>query len=148
MATLSDPFLSAVFSNLAKAAEKQQLAEDSQFFVGLSNRFVSTEPATGNLEAFQDAVVSDIESGYPAVSEKASDEAAGDSGAQRCVKWGEKVTSIQKSLLNRYVSKGEDLFDGKNLYICEACGFIALGSEVPDICPVCKAPPSRFSKIR
>ncbi|MDF1568989.1 MAG: hypothetical protein P1P77_13305 [Spirochaetaceae bacterium] len=57
------------------------------------------------------------------------------------------MSAIQKSLINRYESKGEEIFDDKNIYVCEACGFIALSEDLPEICPVCKAPKSRFTKV-
>jgi len=37
--------------------------------------------------------------------------------------------------------------DDSSLFVCEACGFIFLGKAAPEICPVCKAPAKRFSKV-
>lgn len=145
----TEPVLSAIFSNLAKAAEKQQIPEDADFFNKLSGEFwksVSESSDGGTLSLLTAGVETDLTEGYPAVSAFA--DSLPDPGAQRCVKWGEKATSIQKSLLSRYASKGDDLFDGKGLYVCEACGFIALADDFPELCPVCKAPKSRFSKVK
>lgn len=61
---------------------------------------------------------------------------------------GEKVTWTQKALLDRYAARSEDLLVGKDFYLCEACGFIFLGTEMPEVCPVCKAPRSRFSFVK
>jgi rubrerythrin len=145
----TEPVLSAIFSNLAKAAEKQQIPEDADFFTELSGEFwksVSVPSEKATISSLSAGVESDLNEGYPRVSALA--DGLPDPGAQRCVKWGEKATSIQKSLLSRYASKGEALFDGKGLYVCEACGFIALADDFPELCPVCKAPKSRFSKVK
>ena len=151
MKQLDQPVLSAILSNLSKAAEKQDRFDDAAMFEKLSGEFLSTGASAneGGLDALtaeKADVEKDLSERYPAIGRLA--DAIPDSGAQRCVKWGEKVSSIQKSLLSRYDSKGEALLEGKNLYICEACGFIALADQVPELCPVCKAPKSRFSKLQ
>jgi rubrerythrin len=63
----------------------------------------------------------------------------------RALTWGKKMTSIQNSLIKRFAAKGDSVLkDDQKVYICEACGFIILKEGVPDVCPVCKAPSSRF----
>ena len=146
MEQITDPVLSAIFSNLSKAAEKQDRTDEAALFAKLSGDYWKPDPTKGGFEALRVLVEKDLNIGYTTISKRADE--LPDSGAQRCVKWGEKVTSIQKSLLNRYESKGEALFDHKNVYVCEACGFIALAGDIPETCPVCKAPKSRFSKIQ
>lgn len=151
MDNYSNAILSAILSNLAKAAEKQQLHAEARDLGEQSQGY--WEPLSGNaptdgINALRKAVEADITVGYPSITSAAARDRADDPGALRCVKWGEKVSSIQKSLLSRYESKGEDLFTGKNLYICEACGFIALAVDIPQLCPVCKAPKSRFSRVK
>ena len=69
-------------------------------------------------------------------------------GALRAATWGQKVTTSQRALIDRYLSKGQELLDGKKLFVCEACGFIFLGDSPPPICPTCKAPQSRFSVVK
>ena len=36
---------------------------------------------------------------------------------------------------------------GKNVYVCEICGFAYVGDDAPDICPVCKAPKDAFELL-
>ena len=105
-----------------------------------------SEAADMDLAEVRDALSKSLAGEYPAC--KAAAEAKADRGVLRSLVWGEKVTTIEKSLIDRYLSKGEALLEGKNLYVCEACGFIFLGSDVPEICPVCKAPSSRFSVVK
>ena len=137
---------SAVFSNLAKAAEKQQLLRASELFGTLSEYYADTDPQEAGLADLKSLVSEDIEVYYPAVNELAGPE--GDRGSLRAARWGEKVTKIQRGLVGRYETKGEDLIGDQQLYVCEACGFIYLGETAPDICPVCKAPSSRFAIIK
>ncbi|MHC1692400.1 MAG: rubredoxin-like domain-containing protein [Sphaerochaetaceae bacterium] len=87
----------------------------------------------------------DLATLYPDATSVA--EALKDRGAQRALLWGKKVTSIHKSLLGRFQKQQNELLKAGHLYICEACGFIAIASEAPAICPICKAPASRFNMI-
>lgn len=145
MKEIPKPVVSAIFSNLAKAAEKQDRHSEFVMLDKLSGEYWKPDPAAGGLDSFKAGLEKDLDELYPGVQKMAVD--VPDSGAQRCVKWGEKVSAIQKSLINRYASKGEELFDNKNIYICESCGFIALSEDFPELCPVCKAPKSRFAKV-
>lgn len=140
--------LAFIFSNLAKAAEKQTHIEISSLTSELSAYFSQSIPLKSevNKDSFLASVVNDIDNLYPQVT--ASGEEVGDRGALRCATWGKKVTSIHKSLLARYEKQGDALLEGKEVYVCEACGYIAIGEEVPNLCPICKAPSSRFVKIK
>lgn len=70
-----------------------------------------------------------------------------DRGALRMSVWGGKVNAIEKTVTDRYLKAGDALLQGKSIFVCEACGFIFIGQEAPEICPVCKAPHIRFTKI-
>ena len=137
--------LSVVFSNLAKAAEKQQNYEEADEFGRMAESCDAAVSEQGGRSELSDMIAADLEQSYPIIQKEA--EAAGDRGVQRALRWGSKVTAIHKSLIDRYESKGDELFEEKGLFLCEACGFIFLGDSVPVVCPVCKAPSARFSKI-
>jgi len=137
--------LSIIYSNLAKAAEKQQNVAVSGRYAGLSQTYREGTDGLGGLEELGALLRKDLEDAIPAAV--AAAEESGDRGALRALRWGEKVAKIEKSLIDRYMKQGDALFDGKDFYICQACGFIYSGSTVPDICPICKAPSSRFSKV-
>ena len=136
--------LSIIFSNLAKASEKQQKYELQAAYSGLADEYRESKNGA-DLASIKEDLVKTLAEDYPDVQAEAK--ALNDRGVQRALVWGQKVTTIQKSLIDRYLSKGEALTEGKDIYICEACGFIYLGTETPVLCPVCKAPSSRFSKI-
>jgi rubrerythrin len=138
--------LSAVFSNLAKASEKQHLPESSALLSQLAERFTGGDTPGDDLSELRDHLVADVENWYPAVNKGGTD--SSDRGVLRAARWGEKVTKAQRGLIDRYASKGEELLADADLYICEACGFIFVGTQAPEICPVCKAPSPRFSLVK
>jgi len=155
---------SAVFSNLAKASEKQWRLSEAELFWRLSGYFDDAQldqplegepntPNTLNAEGANEPVfkglarriAEDDSTYFPAV--KSAAEAAEDRGALRMAVWGSKVNAIQKSVIERAEKLGDALLQDKSIFVCEACGFIFIGREAPEICPVCKAPRSRFSQI-
>ncbi len=138
--------LSPVFSNLAKAATKQQRYEEAGLFSQLAEQMYVEVPKKGNLDSLKDSMIKDIDIHYPEIRKAA--QAVGDRGALRAVTWGEKVTKIHKSLIARYASKGDAIMDGNEIFICEACGFIAIAPSPPNRCPICKVDSSRFSKVK
>lgn len=143
----SERALSAICSNLAKACEKQHKAEEASLFKDLSTYFNQQTKGEQKLENSQLSgyIATDIETNYSAIENSAT--AVGDRGALRCMTWGKKVTAIHKSILTRYEKQKENLLTNNNLYVCDACGFIAIAPQVIEICPICKAPSSRFVKI-
>ena len=138
--------LSVLFSNLAKAAEKQQREEEQGLFSFLAGRLWDGPAPGGNLAELREKIASDIPGAYGEINHAAAEK--GDRGILRALRWGEKVTTLQKSLIDRFLDKGDALLEGNDLFVCEACGFVFLGSQVPEICPVCKAPSKRFSKVK
>ncbi len=145
--TYSPVALSAICSNLSKACSKQFRTKEADLFSQLADYFGKHAPVVDN-ESFQtleSSAQEDLVRFYPSISKLA--EEIGDRGTQRALTWGKKVTSIHKSLLGRFQKQQDSLLDSGNLYICEACGFIGLSPDTPELCPICKAPASRFTKI-
>jgi rubrerythrin len=138
--------LSIIYSNLEKAADKQQNPGLSGRYGELSAAYRTREAAAaGGLTELAVLIRKDLEEGIPAAL--AAAEKSVDRGALRALKWGEKVSKIDASLISRFQKQGEALLEEKDLFVCQACGFIYLGSDVPEICPVCKAPASRFTQV-
>ena len=146
--------LSLVFSNLALSSQKQHRPRMERLFGALSQSFgtkvkkeysdeIRERGTTGALSSLQNTVGEDLDVLYPEGFKLA--EAAKNRGALRALTWGKKVTSIQNSLIRRYAKQGSDLLkEGESVYVCDACGFIIVKHETPEICPVCKAPANRF----
>jgi len=135
-----------ILTNLAKASKKQQNTDESQVFLTLADLYSKTAKRDTNLETIEESLQEKLKTEYPVLQEQAA--AIGDRGDLRTLTWGKKVTTIQKSLIHRYRKTGEALLSEQDIYICEACGFIFLGEKSPDICPICKAPRKRFSKVK
>ena len=70
-----------------------------------------------------------------------------DRGTARICVWGEKVTRMLSSLVERYLLEGEELLEGTDIWVCTTCGFVYIGDEPPELCPVCKVPAWKFEKI-
>ncbi|MDD3919828.1 MAG: hypothetical protein PHO41_01435 [Eubacteriales bacterium] len=139
--------LSALFSNLARGCEKQYLPEQAAAFTRLADFYAAAAPvpAESGTDALLSAAQKDESDAFPAAFAAAEEQ--GDRGAQRALRWSDKVTRIQKSLLTRRKKLGDALTDNKNVYVCTICGFISIGDAPPALCPVCKAPDWKFEKV-
>ena len=143
---LSAGQLSALCSNLARGCEKQYKNEEAGMFRELADYFSSITPAVQDaaVESVAALLQSDIDN-YGNV--RATADAAGDRGAARVCVWGEKVTRMLSSLVNRYLRDGETMLADTGIWVCTVCGFIYIGDEAPELCPVCKVPAWKFEKI-
>ena len=61
--------------------------------------------------------------------------------------WGEKVTTMVRSLLEQYLRQGEDFLKNTQVWVCTVCGFVYVGDAPPELCPVCKVPAWKFEKV-
>ncbi len=140
--------MSALCSNLARGCEKQYKDEEAALFTELSAYFKAAspqakEPDTAKLLSL---INKDLESGFPS-AHAAAETAPRDRGALRALTWSEKVTRIQKSILERWQKEGDAMLENTGVWVCTICGFIYIGNELPEICPVCKVPNWKFEKI-
>ena len=143
---LSAGQLAALCSNLARGCEKQYKNEEAGLFRELADYFTKITPAVEDVsvEKLAAALQNDIDQ-YGNV--RAAADAASDRGAARICVWGEKVTRMLSSLVNRYLKEGEAMLAGTNIWVCSTCGFVYIGDEAPELCPVCKVPAWKFEKI-
>lgn len=147
MKELSPLEISALCTNLARGCEKQYKPEEAALFNQLAEYFKNaTAPAKSpNFDQLIALIEKDLEEGFPAANTVAED--VRDRGALRALVWSEKVTRILKSLLTRYQKEGEAMLQSTGVYVCTICGFIYIGDNLPDICPVCKVPNWKFEKV-
>ena len=138
---------SALCSNLAKGCEKQYLPEQAAAFRRLAAWFAaqSKTEADPSFEQLLDRVNADLNALYPAAGKTSRDN--GDRGAQRSLVWSEKVTRILRSLLTRYAQEGDAMLENTGVYVCTICGFVYVGNDLPEVCPVCKVPNRKFERI-
>ena len=139
--------LAAICSNLAKGCEKQYRAEEAELFMQLAAYYEKRIPK-GEARDFTQLLTlidQELNNEYPAAKEAAT--ANRDRGSLRALVWGEKVSRILTSLLGKFDKQGDALLNGTNIYVCEICGFVYVGNEPPEICPVCKVPNLKISMI-
>lgn len=144
---LSAGELSALCSNLAKGCEKQPLTEEMGWFYQLADYYKSkVSSQNGNdLDVIAKLVNADLAEGYSKANAVAAEK--GDRGASRALIWGEKVSRMISSLLERYAKEGDAMLENTKIYVCDICGFVYVGNDLPDICPVCKVPNFKISQI-
>lgn len=144
---LSPGALAALCSNLARGCEKQYRPEEAAQFQMLADFFTAAAPAPvdGSLDRLLALIEADLQEGYPALQSAAR--AQGDRGTQRICVWGEKVTRILDSLLRRYQREGEAFLQDTQVWVCSVCGFVYVGEEPPELCPVCKVPAWKFEAV-
>lgn len=145
MKKLTPGQLSALFSNLARGSEKQYKQEEAKLFTELADYFrsITPNPEDSSIVYLSELLKKDIED-YPSV--RAAADKASDRGAARVCVWGEKVTRMLSSILDRYLKEGNSMFEGKEIWICTVCGFIYIGETPPELCPVCKVESWKFKK--
>ena len=143
---LSAGQLAALCSNLARGCEKQYKQEEAGLFRQLADYFTAVVPAVNDasVEKLAKELQTDAEN-YAAV--RATADANADRGAARVCVWGEKVTRMLSSLVNRYLNEGEAMLKDTNIWVCTTCGFVYIGDTPPELCPVCKVPDWKFEKI-
>jgi len=146
MKKLSAGQMAALCSNLARGCEKQYMPEEMNLFNELADWFSMHSPqiedATVKLIATQ--LQQDI-ADYSTVRQTAVENA--DRGAQRVCVWGEKATRMLNSLVGRYLKEGEAMLADTDIWVCTVCGFVYIGKEAPELCPVCKVPSWKFNKM-
>lgn len=138
--------LAALCSNLARGCEKQYKQKEADLFRQLADYFTSVVPEVN--DATVDHLAKELQNdadNYASVRAVADKNA--DRGAARVCVWGEKVTRMLSSLVNRYLKEGEAMLKDTNIWVCSVCGFVYIGDEAPKLCPVCKVPDWKFEKI-
>jgi rubredoxin len=140
--------LSAVFSNLAKGCEKQYDPEMSKLYQQLSDYYGAQQQTEGkaDFESLRQLLESDLSADFAMANQVASAET--DRGSLRALKWAEQVSRMVNAHLGKITSGAADFLEDTNVYVCDICGFIYVGDEKPDVCPVCKVPNNKMTQIR
>lgn len=146
MKKLSTGELSALCSNLARGCEKQYKEKEAALFREIAEYFAAAAPSVPNAEINQLAELfqKDLSEGY--VSLRSAAVSDSDRGTQRICVWGEKVTTILNTLIQRLEKEGDAFLRDTDVWVCTVCGFIYIGDSAPSLCPVCKVPSWKFEK--
>lgn len=142
---LSNSEIAYICSNLAKSCEKQYLEEEQNLFQQLSDYYEKyVDAKDGTLDDLLKLVNKDIEEFNEAmnIANKLDDR-----GAKRIITWANKSTNIVKAILTNYKEKGMDYIKNTKIWVCDICGFVYIGDESPQICPVCKVPSLKIMEV-
>ncbi|MEG1535717.1 MAG: rubredoxin [Clostridia bacterium] len=144
---LSNAELNVLCTNLAKGCEKQYRAEEASLFGEIADyyRKRSEKPAEKSFDDITTILKDDLASSFGVAFDQAR--ADGDRGALRVLTWSEKVSKIVDSLLSRYRKEGTAFLQNTKIFVCEICGFIYIGDEAPEICPICKVPRLKIHEV-
>ena len=142
---MSSAEMSIICSNLARGCEKQFLDEEAKAFKELSEFFGQRATVTTDMDNLLELINKDLSDGFPYANSVAKQ--ANDRGAQRSLVWSEKVTRMLQSLLKRYEKEGDKMLENTGVWVCTICGFVFIGDNPPEVCPVCKVPSWKFEKI-
>ncbi len=147
MKEMSPLELAAVCANFARGCEKQYKPQEAALFNELAEYFRKAAAAADdpNIDELIALIGKDLEEAFPNANAVSAD--ARDRGALRALVWSEKVTRILKSLLTRYQREGDAMLENTGVYVCTICGFVYIGDDLPEICPVCKVPNWKFEKV-
>lgn len=140
--------MAALCSNLAKGCSKQYLEAESNAFLELEAYFMSKEVILKETSLATMIVELNKEISETFVSANAVVDEMVDRGSKRALVWSEKVTRMLKSILNKYQEEGDSYLEKSKVYVCEICGFIYVGNDLPKVCPVCKVPNFKMQEIR
>ncbi|TQS78938.1 MAG: rubredoxin [Methanomethylophilus alvi] len=133
-------------SNLQRGCEKQYLTEEAGLFGEISDYYRKrAEPASDLTDERLLALINEGLAAYDSADAAAG--AAGDRGAKRAMLWSTKVARILQALVERLGKEGEGFLENTGVWVCDICGFIYVGNDPPEICPVCKVPRDKLVKI-
>ena len=141
---LSNDEIAYVCSNLAKACEKQYLEEEKKLYLELFEYFKSNEAKSGELSDLGVMFDSDIKLLNDAFNLANVYE---DSGAKRVLTWATKTTNIINTIVKNYNEKGIEYIKNNKIWVCDICGFVFIGDNPPQVCPICKVPNFKILEV-
>lgn len=145
---LTNAELNILCTNLAKGCEKQYMAEETALFNEIADYYKkhSESANSADSDTISAMLNKDLSELFPAAFSAAK--ADEDRGALRALTWSEKVSKIVDTLLARYKKEGTAFLSNAKIFVCEICGFIYIGDEAPEVCPICKVPKLKIHEVR
>lgn len=138
--------MSVLCTNLAKGFEKLYKEEEFNGLLNVASELSNlSKKSTNNNDQIISLIEEDLNKNF--INANVVCDEYSDRGAKRALVWSEKVTRMLSSIIKKYNEVGEEYLVGKDVYVCTICGFIYIGNELPEVCPVCKVPNYKFEKI-
>ena len=143
---LSNYEISLICSNLAKGCEKQYLEEEEHLFKELASYYESKEDSNnGTFDDVLDKVNNDLNELSSAMDIASS---VGDRGAKRVITWALKTSNVIKYIIENYQKNGVNYLKNTKIWVCDICGFVYIGNEAPNVCPICKVPSLKILEVK
>ena len=143
---LSNYEISLICSNLAKGCEKQYLEEEEHLFKELASYYESKEDSNnGTFNDVLDKVNNDLNELSSAMDIASS---VGDRGAKRVITWALKTSNVIKYIIENYQKNGVNYLKNTKIWVCDICGFVYIGNEAPNVCPICKVPSLKILEVK
>lgn len=144
---LTNSELNVLCTNLAKGCEKQYLDEEAELFTEIAKFYKkrSEKAEEGTFDSLVELLNKDSSEYFVTGFEIAKSDS--DRGALRVLTWSDKVTKIVSALIARYKKEGTAFLQNTKIFVCEICGFIYVGGEAPEICPICKVPKLKINEV-
>ncbi len=101
-----------------------------------------------NLQSAKDGESFEIEEMYPAYNAIALLQE--EKGALRSIHYAEEAEKIHDALYEEAIANMKESKDFRNgtVYICPICGYTHVGEDLPDKCPVCGIPNTKFKSFK
>ena len=143
---LSNYEISLICSNLARGCEKQYLEEETKLFKELAEYYERKEvKKEGTFNDILNNVNNDINSLKEAMEVANQYQ---DRGAKRIITWATKTTNIIKYIIENYQKNGVNYLKDVKIWVCDICGYVYIGNDVPKICPICKVPSLKILEVK
>lgn len=141
---LSNDEIAYICSNLAKACDKQYLEEEKGLYLELFEYFKSKDINNGSINNLVEMFNNDanlLNDAFNIVNNY------DDSGAKRVLTWATKTNNIINSIIKNYSVKGIEYIKNNKIWVCDICGFVFIGDNPPQVCPICKVPNFKILEV-
>lgn len=143
---LSNGEIAYICSNLAKACEKEYLEEEKELYQKLHEYFNNkTLKENGTIDDIVFLYQQDVDLLNKAMN---TADKYNDRGAKRVITWASKSTNIINSIIKTYKEKGIDYINNTKIWVCDICGFVFIGDNPPQVCPICKVPSFKILEVK
>ena len=138
---------SIICSNLALSCEKQRMLPQAEGFQKLAEAFrkqAGRLPQTDwqSLSALAKQAAGEL---YPQAESAAQE--LDRRGAWRALSWTGRAAMKLDFLVQQQAAGKQVVGPGEDVFVCSICGYIHIGTEPPERCPVCNVPAFKFVKV-
>ena len=138
---------SIICSNMALSCEKQRMLKQGEQFKLLAEACRKQAGSLAQADWDREALLSKqaVKELYPEA--EAAAKTIGDRGALRAITWTGRAAMKLDILVQQQAAGKLKIAPQEDVYVCSICGYIHIGTEPPERCPVCNVPALKFVKV-